>query len=274
MPRWFRWSGRIRGFVSTGGVLAILVGVLAPLPKWPTLVLALGGLAAIVAGLVLTLHPGAPRIGPRELAAPVTGRWIGFNSPADKVPSHGTHGHGQTYAIDLVYEPEPGARPAFGDGTAFRPPTDFPGFGQPIRAPADGRVVAARNTSRDHRSRSSWSAYAFMMVEGMFRELTGSRHVVGNHVVIDLGDGGYAALAHLQRGSVTVRPGDVVRKHDVIGRCGNSGNTSEPHLHLQVMDHRWPFIAAGLPFTLVDVEIDGTAATTGLPANDAALRAS
>ena len=58
----------------------------------------------------------------------------------------------------------------------------------------------------------------------------------GNHVVLDLGNGEYALLAHLQRGSVRVEAGDRVRAGDVLGLTGNSGNSSEPHLHFHVQD--------------------------------------
>lgn len=63
-----------------------------------------------------------------------------------------------------------------------------------------------RDGARDHLSRSTWPAYAFMVLEGFFREAAGARHILGNYVVLDLGGGAYAAFAHLQRGSVTVRP--------------------------------------------------------------------
>jgi len=271
LPTWFRWGSRLRGVASTGGVLAIFIGTLAPLEAAPAIWF--GGVVALSVGLALCLHPGGPRIAPRPISSPVSGRWVAYNSPVDGLPSHRTHGYGQTYAIDLVYEPESGGRPKFGNGPVFRPANDFPGFGQPIRAPADGRVVAVRNSARDHGSRSSWVAYAFMWIEGMVRELAGQRHLLGNYVILDLGDSCYAALVHLQRGSVTVRPGDEVHRYDVIGRCGNSGHSSEPHLHLQVMDHPWPLVAAGLPFTFVDVEIGKAGTTTGLPANEEAMNA-
>jgi murein DD-endopeptidase MepM/ murein hydrolase activator NlpD len=86
--------------------------------------------------------------------------------------------------------------------------------------------------------------------------------VLGNHVVLDLGKGVYAVLAHLQRGSVSVSPGQRVRRGEVIGRCGNSGNSTEPHLHFQLQDHRVPLIAAGVPFTFEGVPV---------PANEEAL---
>ena len=71
---------------------------------------------------------------------------------------------------------------------------------------------------------------------------------MGNHVVIDLGDGVYAVLAHLRRRSIRVAAGQHVCAGDQIAECGNSGNTTEPHLHLQLMDHPAIAVAAGLPF--------------------------
>ncbi len=110
---------------------------------------------------------------------------------------------------------------------------------------------------------ASWAAYAYLMAEGMVRELAGSRFLLGNHIVLDLGDGVYAVLAHLRRGSATVEPGDRVSAGRQIAECGNSGNSSEPHVHFQLMDSRHPAIAAGLPFTFAE----------GVPPNNEALTA-
>jgi murein DD-endopeptidase MepM/ murein hydrolase activator NlpD len=66
-------------------------------------------------------------------------------------------------------------------------------------------------------------------------------------VVLDLGGGVYAALAHLRRGSLRVRPGDRVAAGQQLAECGNSGNSTEPHLHFQLMDHPSVLLAAGLP---------------------------
>lgn len=60
----------------------------------------------------------------------------------------------------------------------------------------------------------------------------------------------FVALCHLRRGSLAVRPGDPVRAGEVLGRCGNSGNSTEPHVHLQVMDAPDPTAARAVPFTL------------------------
>jgi len=250
-----------------GGLLAGLVLPGDWLPGRLVGALTVVGFVTLGVGAVLTYLPVMPRIAPREIGAPVAGRWSALNSPGSKVPSHGLHAYGQTFAIDLVYEPAEGARPAFGEGPAFRPPDDFPAFGEPVLAPADGRVVAVRDGARDHRSRSTWAAFGYMIVEGFVRELGGPRHVIGNHVVVDIGDGTYAAVAHVQQGSARVRPGDTVRRGDVVGRCGNSGNSSEPHVHFQLMEHPRPALAAGLPFVFADVSIADSPPKAGVPAN-------
>jgi murein DD-endopeptidase MepM/ murein hydrolase activator NlpD len=61
-----------------------------------------------------------------------------------------------------------------------------------------------------------------------------SEVIEGNHVVVELAPERYLLLAHLQQGSVVVAEGDEVGAGDLLGRCGNSGNTSQPHLHIQV----------------------------------------
>ncbi|MFI0349452.1 M23 family metallopeptidase [Actinomadura sp. 9N407] len=231
----------------------------------------------VVLGLILFFIPsGEKDRAPVIVRSPLDGRWLPVNSPADKVPSHGTHELGQTYAIDLVHVPDRAAewKPLVRGSLAARPET-FPSFGRPISAPADGVVVAAGGRQRDHWSRNSWPALVYLMIEGMiFRyvlsllTLSSGRFILGNHVILDLGDGVYAVFAHLRRGSLRVAKGDRVRAGDLLGEVGNSGNSSEPHLHFHLMDGPRPLIAAGVPFAFPyrddDAEADGEA-RTGVP---------
>jgi murein DD-endopeptidase MepM/ murein hydrolase activator NlpD len=219
----------------------------------------------------VVLRVGTIRREPIATSPPVAGRWTAINSPADHVPSHGLQMYGQAYAIDLVHEPDDRARPGFGWWPLARRSTDFPAFGAPVHAPIDGVVVRVHSRERDHWSRSSWLALPYMIVEGFFRELTGPGRVLGNHVVIDAGDGVYAVVAHLKQRSARVAKGDHVRAGDHVGDCGNSGNTSEPHLHVQLMDHRNVLVAAGLPMSF-DYVVDGTA-HEGLPSKVAPFEA-
>ncbi|MEV7115950.1 M23 family metallopeptidase [Streptomyces anulatus] len=240
-----------------------------PGPGWATTFLpATVVLALMVATTSLQARAAAPqgeRRPPVEVDPPVTGRWTALNSPADKVPSHGTHGYGQTYAIDIVAdletgEGEPPARPAFRwFWPFFRRNRAFPAFGAPLLAVADATVVRASDGQRDHLSRNSLPALAYLMlIEGNVRSILGVHRVIGNHVILDLGDGTYAAYAHVQRGSLQVKAGDTVRAGQRLGRVGNSGNTTEPHLHFHLMDGPDLDNARGVPFTWRGV---------GVPAN-------
>ncbi|CAM5226788.1 hypothetical protein SHIRM173S_09895 [Streptomyces hirsutus] len=110
--------------------------------------------------------PDHPRVArePVEVGPPVTGRWSALNSPADRTPSHGVHAYGQTYAIDIVAEPEPGARPAFSPLWPFaRRPADFPAFDVPLRAVADATVVRVSDGQRDHLSRASLPGLVYLI---------------------------------------------------------------------------------------------------------------
>jgi hypothetical protein len=221
--------------------------------------LRLASLVALVLGMAVYLRVGTLRRDPVEVRPPVAGRWLALNSPADRVPSHGLHAYGQTYAVDLVHEPAGTPRPAFSVlWPLTRPAREYPGFGRPVLAPADGVVVRTHDRERDHWSRTSIPALLYLIVEGSLRELLGPSRILGNHVVVDLGGGVYALYAHLRRHSVRVTVGQRVTAGEQLAECGNSGNSTEPHLHFQLMDHPRAVFAAGMPFRFDRFEVDGT----------------
>lgn len=241
-------------------VAVVVLGALIDLPGGGVLAWSAMGLLAV--GLAVYLRVGTPRGEPVTVTPPVTGRWLVANSPASRVPSHGMHAYGQSYAIDLVLDPPDHARPRF---TPLRPlarrPEEFPAFGVPVRAPVDGVVVRVHDRERDHWSRNSLPALLYLVAEGTVREFTGPNRILGNHVVVETPSGVFAALAHLRRGSVRVREGQRVTVGEHLASCGNSGNSSEPHLHFQLMDHRHPAFAAGVPFRF---RPDGDGTPSGL----------
>ena len=75
----------------------------------------------------------------------------------------------------------------------------------------------------------------------------GAGALAGNHVIIQRDGGGYVVLAHLRTGSIRVEDGERVAVGRELGQCGNSGNSTQPHVHVQVMDSPDPFTARGLP---------------------------
>jgi murein DD-endopeptidase MepM/ murein hydrolase activator NlpD len=78
--------------------------------------------------------------------------------------------------------------------------------------------------------------------------------LLGNHVILSSGSV-YAALVHLAPGTVEVSPGQQVDAGDVLGRVGHTGNSTSPHLHLQLMDSVDPMRAHGVPFTFRHYEV-------------------
>jgi murein DD-endopeptidase MepM/ murein hydrolase activator NlpD len=83
----------------------------------------------------------------------------------------------------------------------------------------------------------------------------------GNEVILDLGDGTFVAYGHFAPGSVQVKAAQRVRRGDVLGKLGNSGNSTGPHLHLQVMNAASFLDADGLPFVIDEFRLDGVVPT-------------
>lgn len=79
----------------------------------------------------------------------------------------------------------------------------------------------------------------------------------GNSVILDLGGGRFALYAHLQPGSLRVRPGERVKRGQVLGLVGNSGNSVAPHLHFHVMDGPSPLDSNGLPYEIDAFDVVG-----------------
>jgi len=91
--------------------------------------------------------------------------------------------------------------------------------------------------------------------------------LTGNMVVLDVGHGIFATYAHMKMGSVTARIGEKVRKGQQIGRVGNSGNTTEPHLHFQMQRGPLPFTADQVPWEIDHFTLVGLATRDGVVAD-------
>ena len=188
--------------------------------------------------------------GPVLLSYPLNGVFRARNSPARRAPSHGTHLMGTTYAIDLIPVDSRGRSAPWSwraVATTERP-EDFIGFGATVFAPGAGVVVVAHDGEIDHEARRSQLALLRYMTGQAERIRRGPGAIAGNHVVIDLGDDGpFVLVAHLRKGSVSVRVGDLVSDGQPIGKCGNSGNSTQPHVHVQVTDSIEWSTARGVP---------------------------
>jgi len=204
--------------------------------------------AAMRAASAYRPDPGTP---PVALHLPFRGPWLTVRTPARRIPSHGTHAFGQTFAFDFVPLDARGRSSWVTDWLALvgtEPVDRFIGLGRPVLAPASGRVVAVYDGEIDHEARRSpLSLLAYGGTQGR-RLSRGVGAVAGNFVVLALEDAGaFVLLAHLQQGSVGVPPGAWVVAGDQVGACGNSGNSTQPHLHLHAMDSADLLSARGVP---------------------------
>jgi murein DD-endopeptidase MepM/ murein hydrolase activator NlpD len=112
-------------------------------------------------------------------------------------------------------------------------------YGANLHAVADGRVVSTRDGMPENVPHSARMATTIDL-----------RNIAGNYVIEDLGGGRYAMYAHLIPGSLRVKPGDHVIRGQVIGKLGNSGNSTEPHLHFQISTGPLPLNGEGVPFEI------------------------
>lgn len=119
--------------------------------------------------------------------------------------------------------------------------TDFVAYGWPVLAPAAGTVAYARNDVDEN------GAGGNQDIEKLLGLPDPPWGVGGNCVVIDHGNGEWSFLAHLQKGSVLVKAGDRVEQGATIGKLGNSGATTGPHLHYHLMDGPKILVSDGLP---------------------------
>ena len=111
---------------------------------------------------------------------------------------------------------------------------NFWGFGQDVLAPADGEVVAVLDSIGDN-------------VPGALPAISLAT-IAGNYVTVRIAPDRYVLFAHLKRGSVRVHTHQRVRAGDVLASLGNTGQSTAPHLHMQLMDRNSVLAAEGVPF--------------------------
>lgn len=200
--------------------------------------------------------PGAGYQSPVTFRLPFDGLWLTASGGPGLLYNNHAATPPQRHAYDFLVWRD-GSTHA-GDGAE---PEDYYAYGQPVYAPADGVVVRMANDLPDVRPQ----------VE------TDAAHPEGNHVVLQIGEDAYLLIAHLQPGSVSVAVGETVEAGQMIGRVGNSGNTSEPHIHVHLQDQPELFTydaagqvtgftdAVGLPLNFSNYLANGEAVESGEP---------
>jgi murein DD-endopeptidase MepM/ murein hydrolase activator NlpD len=187
----------------------------------------------------LPLSPAAPIV----IQSPLRGaNWIAMNGPSNTSDHRrailyydGRAYIGQRYAIDWVIT---GADGATYTG-AEHDNASYHAWNQEVHAVTDGTIVAVEDGIPENVPNSGKLAVAMT-----------DETIAGNHIIEDLGGGHFAAYAHLRPGTLKVKVGDTVHAGDVIAHLGNTGNSSEPHLHFQVCDAPSFLKSEGLPFAI------------------------
>jgi murein DD-endopeptidase MepM/ murein hydrolase activator NlpD len=117
-------------------------------------------------------------------------------------------------------------------------------YGQEAIAAADGTVVKVIDGLPEQEP-------------GVFPEDISLEEADGNSVILDIGGGNYALYAHFQPGSISVKEGEQVKRGEVLGLVGNSGNSLAPHLHFHVMSSPLALASNGLPYEVDSFTVTG-----------------
>jgi hypothetical protein len=194
-----------------------------------------------IIGLLFLPHtPAVPPVEKHQtrLSLPFKGKWLVFWGGDTKELNQHHDVPNQKFAFDLVGLDEAG-KTRKGDGKTNE---DYFAFGREIISPADGNVTDVINGVRDN-------------VPGSMNPYS----AVGNAVIIQHRENEFSVLAHMKLDSIKVKVGDKVTRGQVIGLCGNSGNSSEPHLHYHLQNT--PIIQDGTGikclFQKVKIIVDG-----------------
>ncbi|MCA0972088.1 M23 family metallopeptidase [Halobacillus litoralis] len=146
---------------------------------------------------------------------PFNGEWLVYWGGTNVLLNYHYEHESQRYAYDFLVSEN--GQSFSGDATKNE---SFSAFGKEVIAPAGGTVVKVVDGIQDNTPVGAMNA----------------DEPAGNYVVIDHGNEEYGFLAHFQEGTIQVEEGMEVEKGDLLGSAGNSGNSSEPHIHFHVSD--------------------------------------
>jgi hypothetical protein len=169
------------------------------------------------------------------LALPFRGEWFVYWGGRTIEENYHAISKSQRFAYDILIVKD--GKSHTGDGKKL---SDYYCYGADVLSPAAGTVVWSCDSLPDQQPGSM-----------------DPQNPIGNGVVIDHGKGEFSLLAHMQPKSLRFKAGDKVKASDVVGKCGNSGNTSEPHIHYHLQDGPDMKTAEGLPAPFSSIVVNG-----------------
>ena len=177
------------------------------------------------------------------------GTWLAANGPSAEsghrramIPIDGSYYIAQRFAIDWVKIDDRG-RTFSGDSLKN---SSYYAYGNDALAVADGIVTEIKDGIPENVPGVNSRAVPITL-----------ETVGGNHVIVDIGGGHYAFYAHLQPGSIRVKMGEHVKRGQILGLVGNSGNSTEPHLHFHISDASSPLGSEGIPYAFETLNVMG-----------------
>lgn len=191
---------------------------------------------------------------PIVVAPPLRGDWIAGDSLNNGTGAahrravlidNGRAWLAQRYAIDWVQVRKVGAAMATWQGAEDKNSSYFC-YDQPIYNVAPGKVVEASDGLPENVPHS-----------GKYAVPIDFNNAAGNHVVVEIGPHRYVLYAHMRPGTVRVKPGDRVSSGEIIGRVGNTGSSTEPHLHMHIDDQPSFLAGNGVPYEFTRGEESG-----------------
>lgn len=179
-----------------------------------------------------------------KLALPFNGKWTVAWGGYTKEQNYHIDNRAQKYAFDILITDKDG-KSHKGDGSNNE---DYYAFGKPILAPCDGAIV--------------------LVVDGLKDNVPGemdATYPTGNAVTLKTENGEYLVFAHFKHNSIKVREGQKVSAGTVLGLCGNTGNSSEAHLHFHIQNTERMNIASGVKCYFDKILVNGQQKTDYTP---------
>ena len=173
-----------------------------------------------------------------KLILPFNDEWTVIWGGDTKELNHHIKSEAQKNAFDILITDNKG-NSYKSDGKANE---DYYAFGKELIAPCDGEVVLVVDGIKDNQPGTLNPIY-----------------IPGNTVIIKTQNDEYLFFAHFKQHSINVKQGQKIKRGQLLGLCGNSGNSSEPHLHFHIQDAEDMNTATGIKCYFENIIVNGQA---------------
>ncbi len=184
---------------------------------------------------------------------PLKGTWSALGAPS--LVSHHRWGSIQEFAFDLVKIGVNGTTHT-GDGSQLN---DYLAYGEPVYAIGDGKVISIFSNAIESNlnlKQPNETGEEYLERSGVDQQkllAKGFSFVMGNYIIIEHDHGEYSYYVHLKNESLKVKPGDFVKRGQLIAALGHSGNSTEPHLHFHLTDGPDIAYSRSIPVTFENI---------------------